>query len=531
MPEEAPLLNEEADHPHEIAFENDRGRIVLMDSMRYVDARNGSDVVVASSYLGVLPARLAAPHTPRAVIGHDGCVGKDGAGIAGLGYLEALGIPAATAAGMSAELGNGPDLYEHGVISYMNILAERLGVTEGMSVRDAAQVLLNGDIADTTPGTRIRREVMESHDDRAVVVTDSIVFALPEDHGRNVLVTAGHTGRSGASFVKEVMPWGFISADGGRAKNDSGISGLQTTEELGIPGATYDVFTAPIGDACKAYADGRISALNAHAHARGVYIGQPVREAAHCLLVSEAKGGTQLTGRLHSASPVLDRGELSALAPKFAEGLARVRDVTDEDGALPAKSKALFMAAAAAVKGHTEMCARELGRAYRLGVSLVDARGASLAVLISRGEAVYERFARAIDVVFGERSPRGAQIGGQYEMTADTACEYFVSYFGHVPEYIAFMAAQAPRALEGYALMREWALAENPLGMRDVELLLCTVNAAEFAPRFIAVHAGGARRAGATDAQLAEAAICAIPVAGVAAWLPAADAIAESASQ
>jgi len=529
MPEEAPLLNDEADHPHEIVDESPNGRVITMDSMRYVDARNGRDVVVASSYLGVLPARLAAPHTPRAVIGHDGCVGKDGSGIAGLGYLEALGIPAATAAGMTAELGNGPDLYENGRISYMNILAERLGVTEGMSVKEAARLLLDGVVDDTAPGTRIRREVMEESDGREVVVTDSIVFALPEDHGKNVLVTAGHTGRSGASFVQEVMPWGFISADGGRAKNDSGISGLQTTEALGIPGATFDVFTAPIGDAFKAYADGRISALNSHAQARGVYIGQTVKDAAHCLLVSDAKGTGGTSMRAKSASPILDRGELAALSPKFAEGLARVRDVTDEDAALPAYAKALFMAAAAAVKGHDEQMERELGRSHRLGLSYVEARGASLAVLISRGEAVYELFARAVDSVFGETAPRGTQIGGDYEASADGARAYFTEYFGFVPDYIELMAAEAPRALEGYVLMREWALAENPLGALYVELLLCTVNAAEFSSRFVTVHAGGARKAGASEAQIVEAVVCAIPVAGVAAWLPGADGIAEGA--
>ena len=146
MSEEAPLLNDEADHPHDIVLEHLKGRVVAMDSARYVDSRNeGRDVVVPSSYLGVLPARLIAPHRPRAVIAHDGCIGKDGAGIAGLWYLEALGIPAAAADGMTAELGNGIDLYETGMISRVNILAERAGVSEGMSVKEAALVLLEND--------------------------------------------------------------------------------------------------------------------------------------------------------------------------------------------------------------------------------------------------------------------------------------------------------------------------------------------------------------------------------------------------
>jgi alkylhydroperoxidase/carboxymuconolactone decarboxylase family protein YurZ len=73
--------------------------------------------------------------------------------------------------------------------------------------------------------------------------------------------------------------------------------------------------------------------------------------------------------------------------------------------------------------------------------------------------------------------------------------------------------------------MRQWSLAENKLASKHVELLLCTVNAAEFSSRFVNVHATGARKAGATEAEIVEAVLCAIPVAGVASWLPGADGI------
>lgn len=285
MAEEAPLLNDEADHPHEVVFERDGRRVIAMDSARYVDGRNtGTDVVVPSSYLGVLPARLMAPHRPRAVISHDGCIGKDGAGIAGLWYLEAIGIPAAAADGMSAELGDGVDLYETGVISRVNILAERCGVTEGMTVKEAADILLTADPGDTSAGTKIRREsVATSATGREIIVTDSIVFALPED-SNNVLVTAGHTGRSGATFLREVSPHGFICSDGGMSKNNAGIAGLDITEKWGLAGACCDAWSAPVGDAFKAYEEGTISACNGPARDRGVYVGQTVRDAAFALL-------------------------------------------------------------------------------------------------------------------------------------------------------------------------------------------------------------------------------------------------------
>ena len=285
MSEEAPLLNDEADHPHDVVFEKNDRRVVAMDSARYVDGRNRDrDVVVPSSYLGVLPARLMAPHRPRGVIGHDGCIGKDGAGIAGLWYLEALGIPSAAAEGMSAELGNGLDLYETGIISRVNILAERCGVTEGMTVKQAAELLIDNDPGDTSAGTKIRRESMAtSPEGRDIIVTDSIVFALPED-SNNVLVTAGHTGRSGAKFLLAVSPHGFICSDGGMSKNNAGITGLETTEAAGLAGACCDAWSAPVGDAFKAYDEGTISACNGPALDRGVRVGMSVRDAAFALL-------------------------------------------------------------------------------------------------------------------------------------------------------------------------------------------------------------------------------------------------------
>jgi uncharacterized protein YunC (DUF1805 family) len=282
------LLEREKDHPQTVVCDRGGRRIVYMDSARFVDERNAEhDVVLPASYIGVLPARMVAVHRPRGVIGHSACVGKDGAGIAGLWYLEALGIPAAVVDGMSAELGNGQDLYESGVISHLNYPAEMCGITVGMTVSEAANVLLDTDPSDTEVGNKVRREIVEEGPNgRRTVVTDSIVWAYPEDENRSVLVTAGHTGRSGAQFLIEAKPWGFICHDGGMSKNRSGIKGLPTTDAAGVPGACIDGNSSPIGDAFRAYAEGTISAANEMALARGVTIGMSVKDAAHVLLVT-----------------------------------------------------------------------------------------------------------------------------------------------------------------------------------------------------------------------------------------------------
>lgn len=264
-----------------------RGRVVCVDSAYDADERNRDrDVVVSASYSGVLPARFVASHAPRAAIGLDCGIGLDGAGIAGLWYYEALGIPAAAVDVMTIHLGDGVDVWRHGRISRVNEPARRCGVAPGMTVEDAALRLLATDPAPAAAPDEItnRTVVATAPDGRQVVCTDSIAFGLPEDTDRNVLCTAGHTGRSAVPYLRRVRPWGFICSDGGGAKNDSGIAGLKIVEEHGLAGASVDGQTAAIGDAFSTYHDGIIAACNAPAQARGVRVGMPAKEAASLLL-------------------------------------------------------------------------------------------------------------------------------------------------------------------------------------------------------------------------------------------------------
>jgi len=261
---------------------------MAMDSAYDVDERNtGKDVCVNSSYCGVLPARFIAEHAPRGAIGMDCGIGPEGSAIAGLWYLEAVSIPAAVADVMTAHLGNGVHLYENGVVSFMNQLALDCGVSIGMSVKDAASVLLENDPEAASASEITNRTIMEtSPDGRYVIATDSIAFGTDEDTGRNVLVTAGHTGRSAVPYLLRCRPWGFICSDGGKGMDDSGMAGLYIVEEEGLPGATIDARYARMGSGLSHYHDGVISAVNSHAAAKGVTIGMPAAGAASLLLLN-----------------------------------------------------------------------------------------------------------------------------------------------------------------------------------------------------------------------------------------------------
>ena len=258
-----------------------------MDSAYDVAAVNRDrDVMVTASYCGVLPARFVAEHRPRGVIGVDCGIGKDGAGIAGLWYYEALRMPAATVDVQTVLLGDGADVYANGVISRVNDPAQTIGVRPGMPAREAARLLLAAAPAPCSAAAEItNRTIMWSDGGGAIVCTDSIAFGLPEDRHRNVLCTAGHTGRSAAPYLERVRPRGFICSDGGGGRERSGTAGLAAADALGLAGATVDAATARMGDGLSTYLDGVISACNALGRERGVRLGQPARDAAHALLV------------------------------------------------------------------------------------------------------------------------------------------------------------------------------------------------------------------------------------------------------
>lgn len=269
--------------------------VVVLDSATHShrhasspEARPGHEVIVNASYAGVYCAHLLVETQPIGVIGLDCGIGKDGAGIAGLWFFEGRGVPAAAADTSVLEHGNGRDLYENGIVSRVNGYAFGLGVREGMPVADAARIMMSESVRGELD--HVNRETVwqgpEGHD---VVCTNSIADAMPEDRDRNVLCTAGHTGRSVVEYIVGFRPYGFICSDGAMGRDSAGIAALAPANEAGIPGAAVSADSARMGDGHSTYFDGVISAVNDLAVAAGVRVGQSAREAAS-LLAARAAG-------------------------------------------------------------------------------------------------------------------------------------------------------------------------------------------------------------------------------------------------
>ena len=279
-----------ADGSVRIVVDDSEGRMLTFDSATFVPgfyggASAGADVVVAASYSGVLCARMIARSKPRGVVGLDCAIGKDGAGVSGLAFYEALGIPAAAVDVMTAEMGNGRDLLESGIVSRTNELALERGVLPGMTCAAAAEILRRARSTSDPYADQEHREIIfTSAAGRSIVCTDSIAFVREEDRGRNVLCTAGHTGRSVINYIVESGVWGFICSDGGVGKNNSGITALGPANDAGIAGASVSAQTARMGDGHSTYFDGIISFANDLALGKGVEIGETAITAARKLL-------------------------------------------------------------------------------------------------------------------------------------------------------------------------------------------------------------------------------------------------------
>jgi alkylhydroperoxidase/carboxymuconolactone decarboxylase family protein YurZ len=234
------------------------------------------------------------------------------------------------------------------------------------------------------------------------------------------------------------------------------------------------------------------------------------------------------TMRIHSffrsievtdSNALLQSALLKQLAPFTRSGYALFREVIDSDGALPARLKCLFSAVAAANKGYLELAQQELERAAGLGMPLNEAASGLILLSSLRGEGAALAFDAMLAKVYGPpasdpQAPSLLRAGpGEAEVN-------FRSYWGTVPPALASLLRLVPKGADGYFLMRKGTIECNQLDRKSAELMLITVLASDYSPQ-AATHIKAARAVGASDEEMAEAVLCAVPSAGIAAWMAA----------
>ena len=218
-----------------------------------------------------------------------------------------------------------------------------------------------------------------------------------------------------------------------------------------------------------------------------------------------------------TSNPLLTIGSMQKNAPKTIAGYSRFRQVIDNDSALPARLKGLFLACAACIKNYEEMALRELKRSRDLGLTEDEARSAMTILSSVRGEGAALRFRK----LFQETYPEAVDTASQpvdLIVSPGEAEANFLHYFDTMPPSLGKLLELVPTAGDAYYLMREGTLSGTALGPRHAELLLVTVLVSDYSP-WASVHMQGARKAGASETEIAEAVLCAMPVSGLSAWV------------
>ena len=255
--------------------------IVAADSItRVAEAEAAGAVVVNASHGGVYAAYLAAKLGVRAAIFNDAGVGRDDAGIGGLAYLEALGIPAATVGHTTARIGDGADMLARGVITHANALALALGCRPGMACGAAAAALQRAQPAHAAPPPALEGAFLLESETPQVWALDSASLVAPE-HREAIVLTGSHGGLLGGrpeTALKYDVRAAFYN-DAGIGIDEAGVSRLPALDARGIPAATVSAAAARIGDARSTYEDGVLSRVNARAAALGLAPGMTAREA------------------------------------------------------------------------------------------------------------------------------------------------------------------------------------------------------------------------------------------------------------
>src|SRR5579864_5546552 len=258
--------------------------IVTADSITRIAEEARGAVVVNASHGGIYAAYLAAKLGAAAAIFNDAGVGREGAGIGGLDYLQALGIPAATVGHMTARIGDGADMLARGAVTHANPLAMALGVRPGMACHEAAAALARAEPARAEPPPALEGAYLLESDAPQVWALDSASLVAPEHHDA-IVVTGSHGGLLGGrpeTALKYDVRAAFYN-DAGIGIDEAGVSRLPALDRRAIAAACVSAESARIGDARSGYNDGILSRVNARAATLGLKPGMTAREAVTLL--------------------------------------------------------------------------------------------------------------------------------------------------------------------------------------------------------------------------------------------------------
>ncbi|MEA2744663.1 MAG: hypothetical protein QOG73_3608 [Acetobacteraceae bacterium] len=255
--------------------------IVTTSSSATAPASCRNNVLISGSYGGEYNAYHAAKWALRGIVLNDAGIGRDDAGISGLPYLDRIGLAAATADAQTCHIGDGDDMLAHGIISFVNQSAARLGCAVGQTVRTCAEAMRQGNVVDVAPPEIAGGKRFVVHDvpgEPCVICLDAAPMLQPEDAGA-IVITGSHAALFRGQpddVIKPDVAVIFFS-DAGVGKDQAGIKRLRLLDQRRIAAGTASAASAPIGFARAIYEDGILSHVNETAAGLGAQPGMAIK--------------------------------------------------------------------------------------------------------------------------------------------------------------------------------------------------------------------------------------------------------------
>lgn len=252
--------------------------VLVHDSVVKLPPEADGAVVIGGSHGAVYAAYMSAKFGCRAAIHHDAGIGKDEAGVSGLPYADRLGMAMAAVATASARIGDGADMMARGIISRANALAAHCGVKEGMTCREAADLLR----AAPWPHRKPPQMGETRHIVDGIPCVDSSSLLVDADRG-GIVATGSHCALNSGHAVEPFKPKLVYFNDAGPGADRGGIWGFEVLDKAGIPGVAVAARSARIGDGRSTLQDGIVSHVNRAAERLGARVGSPALALARAV--------------------------------------------------------------------------------------------------------------------------------------------------------------------------------------------------------------------------------------------------------
>ncbi|WFR71102.1 hypothetical protein P9209_17245 [Prescottella defluvii] len=111
-------------------------RIWVSDSIAFAGPAQSGDFLVTGSHGGVSAGEYATSFGVAVVVCNDAGIGKTGPASPGSPRYPPSGIAGIGVSHDTARIGDGTDGWEHGIVSYVDEVAQRLGIRVGAPLRE-----------------------------------------------------------------------------------------------------------------------------------------------------------------------------------------------------------------------------------------------------------------------------------------------------------------------------------------------------------------------------------------------------------